>query len=211
MKSAYKQLGIHEDQLRFSIIAVFHLELQAWRFAISWALPFGLSGAVLHFNRVPAFIVAFCRRWLAIPIQNFYDDFRLVELAAGRDSGFQWFSRAAELLGWRFDPDKDQFMSEQLPMLGNIEDSSDCDRHDILKVHASKQRLEEMRGVVKAMLTAKRCTKSEAASLRGKLLNLASTRPARTGKGNHMALNLVADGIGIGVAVFLRRVVPEPL
>ena len=64
MKHAYKQLGVHPSQLRFSIIAVFDPSVSEWRFAVSYPLPFGMSEVVLHFNRVPAFLVAFCRRWL---------------------------------------------------------------------------------------------------------------------------------------------------
>ena len=74
MKSAYKQLCIHPDQIRYCVIAFFDPHRGVWVFAISYALAFGLAGAVLHFNRIPALIVAFCRRWMAIPVQNFYDD-----------------------------------------------------------------------------------------------------------------------------------------
>ena len=64
MKSAYKQLGVHPSQLRYSIIAIFDPSAQAWRFAISWALPFGMSGAVLHFNRVPSSLPCAAAGWL---------------------------------------------------------------------------------------------------------------------------------------------------
>ena len=124
MTNAYKQIAIHESQTRFVVIVVWHPALNRWVFVIVRALAFGLTGAVLHFNRVPAFIVALCRRWFAIAIQNFYDDFRIIELAFARGSGFKMFAQVCELLGWKFDPAKDQAPTNQLPMLGNIEDWS---------------------------------------------------------------------------------------
>ena len=99
MKRAYKQLAVHPDQHKYIVICIFNPELNKWVFAISWALPFGMSGAVLHFNRVPAFIVALCRRWMAIPVQNFFDDFRIVEPTSLEGSGFKWFKKITQLLG----------------------------------------------------------------------------------------------------------------
>ena len=78
MKRAYKQLAIHPEQQRFIIICVFHPERRCWVFALSYALPFGLAGAVLQFNRIPALFTAFCRRWLAIPVHHYFDDFRII-------------------------------------------------------------------------------------------------------------------------------------
>ena len=50
-------------QIRYCVIALFDPHKGVW----------------VHFNRIPALIVAFCRRWMAIPVQNFYDDFRIIE------------------------------------------------------------------------------------------------------------------------------------
>ena len=72
MKGAYKQLAIRPDPFRFVIITTFHPIEQTWVFAISYALAFGLSGAVLHFNRAPSLITAFCRRWFVLPVQHFF-------------------------------------------------------------------------------------------------------------------------------------------
>ena len=54
MKSEYKQISVHNDQLRFVVIAIFDPTVGRWRYVIRWALPFGLAGAVLHFTaRLP--------------------------------------------------------------------------------------------------------------------------------------------------------------
>ena len=56
--SAYKQLPVTPDQLRYVVIAIYNPNECKWVFAVSYALALGLAGAVLHFNRVPALIAA---------------------------------------------------------------------------------------------------------------------------------------------------------
>ena len=124
MKGAYKQIGVHESQLRCVVIAIYDPISGSWRFAVSYALPFGLVGAVLHFNRVPTMLTAFLRRWFAIPVQHFFDDFRIIEPDFTNGSGFSMFQKVVDLLGWRFDPEKDQPPLEVAPMLGCLEDWS---------------------------------------------------------------------------------------
>ena len=76
MKSAFRQLPVHPESLRFTIIAVWHPEWNTWSFWRLFGMPFGLKGAVLDFNRVSAALLALARRWLAIPSLSFFDDFR---------------------------------------------------------------------------------------------------------------------------------------
>ena len=49
MKSAYKQISVAEEHLRFVVIVIYDPFDRCWRYAISYALPFGLAGSVLHF------------------------------------------------------------------------------------------------------------------------------------------------------------------
>ena len=72
-------------------------------------LLFGITGAVLAFNRVPGFIVAVARRWLGIPVQHFFDDFRILDLARSNGSANPVFCvLVKEVLGFRVDPKKEQ-------------------------------------------------------------------------------------------------------
>ena len=194
MKRAYKQISVSPSQQRFVVVVVWDIQEAKWRYAISYALPFGLAGAVLHFNRVPASIVAFCRRWLAIPLQHFFDDFRVIEPAFTDGSGYKWFGLAASVLGWTFDPEKNVAPTPILPMLGNLEDWSEVESKDCFVVAAKAERLAEIRQAVLEFKTRKVCGKSAAASIRGKLLHIAFTMPGRTGRGNYRALSDVADG-----------------
>jgi hypothetical protein len=84
MKSAYKQIALDGKQAAYVVIVVWDMCENRWRFIISRALLFGLSGTVLLFNRIPNMLVAIARRWLALPVHAFFDDFRIVDFASSK-------------------------------------------------------------------------------------------------------------------------------
>ena len=116
---------------------------------------------MLHFNRVPTLIAAFCRRWFAIPVQHFFDDFRVVEPAFLNNSGYKWFGKACSLLGWTFDPDKDQLPAPSIVMLGNIEDWSRTEFDDTFYVLPTPKRLAEIKDLILLMLFEQKCSKAQ--------------------------------------------------
>ena len=62
MKAAYKQIALNGEQAQYVIVIIWDIVENRWRFVLSRALLFGLSGVVLLFNRVPALLVAIARR-----------------------------------------------------------------------------------------------------------------------------------------------------
>lgn len=68
--------------------------------------PFGLTGSVLHFNRVPAHAIAVARRWLAIPVQGFLEDFKIIDTKASKGSADRWFDTLMKFHQWNCDPAK---------------------------------------------------------------------------------------------------------
>eukprot|EP00973_Karenia_brevis_P030918 4264050-Karenia_brevis.AAC.1 len=50
-------------------------------FATCFAHLFGLSAAVLNYNRIPAVLVSFLRRAFLLPCWNFFDDVAAIRLA----------------------------------------------------------------------------------------------------------------------------------
>ena len=106
MKRAYRQVPVSQQQLCFSVIAVWHPSHRRWVFGILHGLAFGLLSAVLQFNRYPALLVAIARRWLAIPVINFFDDFKITEPRFAKGSGALYFDKLMEKLGWLFDAEK---------------------------------------------------------------------------------------------------------
>jgi len=73
LKRAYRQCAVALEHLRYSVIA--------WRcnnevtFTVLLALAFGLSSAVLQFNRVSRFLTHAVRRYMLFLVMNYYDDF----------------------------------------------------------------------------------------------------------------------------------------
>jgi len=78
--------------------------------------------------------------------------------------------------------------------LGNIEHYQCMGKHDTLQVEAKPERLADMRATVDAMIGAKSCQAGEAASLRGKVLNVSLTRQGRSGRLPTKHLNACAEG-----------------
>ena len=145
MKSAYRQLATNPKQRHLVIVAVWDIIVGRWRFSVANALLFGLSGAVLHFNRVPTALVAFLRRWFALLVQAFFDDFRIVEASCCKDSAPRWFDKVLSWLGWKFDPVKNQGPLLTLPLLGNIEFYGECGVREALTIGAKPERVAEIR------------------------------------------------------------------
>ena len=73
LPDAYRGHPVRDDQLCFSIVAVF-VEGAGWRFTILYGLAFGLESAVVNFNRFPLLAVAVCRRCLSGMNAAYFDD-----------------------------------------------------------------------------------------------------------------------------------------
>ena len=89
MKAAYRQIPVAEAHQRFSIVAVWSSRDNKWLFAEEWGLAFGLSAAVLQFNGFAPAITAWARRWrwCALAATNFFDDFKIHDMARGLCAG----------------------------------------------------------------------------------------------------------------------------
>ena len=90
------------------VVRLWYPTRRQWVYCIAWVLLFGLAGSVLHLNRVPTLITAIARRWLALPVQHFFDDFRILEPEVCGNSALEVFQILDQILGIRFDEAKDQ-------------------------------------------------------------------------------------------------------
>ena len=198
MKAAYKQIPMDANHASMTVIIVYDIIQERWRFVISHALLFGLSGAVLQFNRIPTFIVALARRWLGIVCHAFFDDFRIIDFACEKDSAVKWFDNLTQLLGWKFDANKNQTGFDTLPMLGNLERYADIGYSDSLMVEAKPERLKDFEDQIDTIIANATCTSGTAASIRGRALHLALTRPGKTGRLPIPAIDALAEGKDAG-------------
>ena len=71
---AYRGCPVEPHQRCYTVATTFSLQHRAWRFWIYTGLMYGLSSAVLSFNRLPTFLVAASRRLLALCAGAYFDD-----------------------------------------------------------------------------------------------------------------------------------------
>ena len=197
MTSAYRQIAVMPEQLCFSVVAVYDPHSGSWVYGELCGLPFGVSPAVLEFNRVPAFLVAAARRWLAIPVISFYDDFKILGLhLAGGDEDMM-FHKLVALVGYLLDPTKHQPPSASCTFLGTLETYSPDGQTDVLALRPKPGRLEEIISQIKSILTRGTLQPGEAASLRGRLLHIAGVFTSRLGRSHLYAFDSVKDDCNI--------------
>ena len=184
MWKAYRQVPCHPDQLRFMIVMVWHPDERKWVYAESKGLLFGLTGAVLAFNRVPALIVALARRWLAIPVQNFFDDFRIIDIMKSGGSANKFFCTfVEEIIGFKMDSAKEQKPNHEAIFLGNLEQYKVPYKVDFMKIAPKPGRRESIREFIMEILSVAKLTPGDAKTLRGRIIHYSSTCAGRVGKG----------------------------
>ena len=194
MWKAYRQIPCHEDQIQYMTVMVWHPDKKEWMFGESKGLLFGLTGAVLAFNRVPALIVAIARRWLAIPVQNFFDDFRIMDIAKSNGSANRFFCLLTqEVLGFRVDSAKEQKPDCRAIFLGNLEIYKMDDASDAMMVAPKPGRAKAISEEIDKILQLCKLTPGDAKSIRGRIIHYASTCSGRLGKGILFFINQQAS------------------
>ena len=66
LPDAYRGVPLHPEDAKIAVVAFWSAKLSSWTFAVSRAMLFGLSAAVIHFNRKPTLAVAIARRCGAV-------------------------------------------------------------------------------------------------------------------------------------------------
>ena len=193
MTSAYRQVAVMPEQLCFSVVAVYNPHSKSWVYGELCGLPFGVSPAVLEFNRVPAFLVAAARRWLAIPVISFYDDFKVLGLALAGGNEDRMFHKLVTFVGYLLDPTKRQPPGISCIFLGTLETYSRDGQTEVLALRPKPGRLEEIIATIRTILTRGTLRPGEAASLRGRLLHIAGVFKSRLGRSHLYAFDTVSD------------------
>jgi len=203
MDNAYHQIPVHTDDLCFMVVAVWSPVAREWQFGVMTSMAFGLAGAVLHFNRVPALIVAAARRLLAVPVTNFYDDFKCHDVAASA-SAARAFRDFVDWLGYDLAPHKRQDPAPVTKFLGNMEDCSESGA-DVMYLRPEPTREARTLETINGLLAARRCLSGQAASVRGRWLSLATAYACSLPRGSCVALDAQARGETTGWSHGLQR------
>ena len=187
MKSAYRQLPVWEGHQRIHIICAWCPDVGAWQFAELRGLAFGISIAVLLFNRVPAHISAIARRWLALPVINFFDDFKITSVEGLHQDCWTSFKWLTDATGWVFDADKDSMMSSKGPFLGFIEDYTLIASKGIIQTTTKETFKQNLKMMLDKAIDSRVLHPGEARSLQGKVLHQSQGYDGRIGRGQSFA------------------------
>ena len=168
LKSAYRQLAISDESLKYSYLAVFDPVENKPKLFHQLAVPFGSTKAVYFFLRVARALWTILVKGALIPTTNYFDDFVLLALSGDRSSCSHAFDEVMKLLGWKLSEDKSTEWSTSFEALGVLFEI-DQTGSGVLKVRNTEKRRKELISLIESFLVAGRMTQKEALQLRGRL------------------------------------------
>ena len=101
LERAYKQVPLHPDSRRFCVIG-FPVG-GVWHFFTSEVLPFGASASVYSFVRLSRALHHVFLKFLSSASTVYFDDFPVIEPAAGAAALKHAIAATLGILGWKFD------------------------------------------------------------------------------------------------------------
>ena len=170
LKSAYRQVPIAEEHLRFSFSCICNCELGRAEVYQLTTLPFGATHSVYSFLRLARMLYTICTRSLFLLTTNFYDDYILASLAQSVESAKNSMELVFMLTGWNFDRD-----GKKAPNFGTVcnalgvQFDLSSSGEKILMVRNTEQRVQDLQVLIAETLGAGVLAKQDALVLRGKL------------------------------------------
>ena len=182
MKSAYRQIAIRPDHVRFSITAVYDPDAKCVNLHEIYGQPFGAGHAVPNFCRVAEWLCRCIRRLFKSSLDHFFDDFFVVEPTATIAISTFCIRESFKLLGFSLDPDKSQPPSEVAAVLGVLFNTESLSSQKVLRVQAKPSRVRNLELMIHQVLESNSLSASQAASLVGKFNFLCSTLFGKVGR-----------------------------
>ena len=204
MRKAYRQIPVAQNQSQYQIICVFNPEIHKWCFAKLRGLAFGLTSAVVSFNRIPAFITMVLRRWFGIPTVNFFDDIRIHSLQEHSKIVWNLTVWVMHQLGWVFDIGKDQPFESVGPFLGFLEDLSELHTSGNITISPKPSFITQVSDSITQALSTNTLDHGQARSLRGKCLHLSTGLQGRAGRPLLYAFEILLQSEGTTIPDELR-------
>ncbi|KAL1530356.1 hypothetical protein AB1Y20_001264 [Prymnesium parvum] len=143
---------------------------------------FGMTAAVLNFNRFPKLMVAMARSLLALAVDQYFDDYMVVDLRRAGSSGQDGLSFLHSLAGRPFDADKHQSMSPQGIGLGVRIDVSAVHDDGVLIISTKWHRCLSVLVMLREAARANFLPPGTASTVHGKLGFILSAAYGRVGK-----------------------------
>ena len=182
MKSAYRQIAIRPDHVRFSITAVYDPDTKQVQLHEIYGQPFGAGHAVPNFCRVAEWLCRCIRRLFKSSLDHFFDDFFVIEPMSTIAISTFCIRESFKLLGFSLDPDKSQPPSEVAAVLGVVFNTESLSSQKVLRVQAKPSRIRNLELMINQVLESNSLSATQAASLVGKFNFLCSTLFGKVGR-----------------------------
>ncbi|KAL1510155.1 hypothetical protein AB1Y20_006486 [Prymnesium parvum] len=143
---------------------------------------FGMAAAVLNFNRFPKLMVAMSRSLMALAVDQYFDDYMLVDYDGAGQSGQHALSALHDLVGRPFDKDKHQSLAPCNTGLGVIIDVSSVHDDGVLIVRSKWHRCLSVLLMLREARAANFLPPGTASTIHGKLGFILSAAYGRVGK-----------------------------
>ena len=182
MKSAYRQIAIRPDHVRFSITAVYNPDIREVELYEIYGQPFGAGHAVPNFCRMAEWLCRCIRRLFKMSLDHFFDDFFVVEPEDTIAVATFCIRESFVSLGFKLDPDKSQMPSEVSAILGVLFNTASLKSQRVLRVEAKPTRVANLTKMIDDILRQNTLTATQAASLVGKFNFLCSTLFGKVGR-----------------------------
>jgi len=118
-KSAYRQVPLTPSARRFAVIAFCDPQSRKISLWYHLCLPFGLTAAVVEYNRVSQALTFLANRAFWIPCDSFFDDFWSIEPEVLAQDSFQRFGFLNDILGLSLKIEKDLHPATHCEVLGH--------------------------------------------------------------------------------------------
>ena len=116
LQRAYRQVPVAQEHLKYNISIVPYMGQV--RFVAIFALVFGLSSAVLQFNKIACFLTLYLRLGMGLLVVNYFDDYLAVQMANVAAFAKRMLYAIVIICGWYIDPAKGCTPSSVVKWLG---------------------------------------------------------------------------------------------
>ena len=180
MRAAYNRVPV--DAAWANVFAIYSFVKRDVVYYYTPGHCFGMASSVLNFNRFPFLMCAMARVLYAVPVASFFDDYLIVDAAAGGASGQECLAGCHELVGQAVEPKKRKPMATANVGLGTHADVSRAHTAHEVEYTPTARRLATILAMLGAAKASGRLPPGEAATIRGKLGFILTAAYARIGR-----------------------------
>jgi hypothetical protein len=167
MPDAYNWCPVTPGDLCVNVQGLFNPHEGTWMYQEFWGNLFGFINAVINFNRVPRFMQAVARRWLAIMLGMYFDDASIQDINSGQGQAQLGVRALFKLVGFKFNPEKSSRMQAEQDFAGVIHNFRDCLSKGSVPVRIRGRIVEKAQSLMQLAVGTDSCPPGLASKIRG--------------------------------------------